>query len=69
MENMRNGSNKELYDYLNWNKEASEELVLFYLEDYYRTMDDYFLQEALQIAKDEGIDIQKIMGRAKARMS
>jgi hypothetical protein len=69
MENMRNGSYKELYDYLNWNKEASEELVLFYLEDYYRTMDDYFLQEALQIAKDEGIDIQKIMGRAKARMS
>ena len=69
MENMRNGSSKDLYDNLNWNKEASEELVLFYLEDYYRTMDDYFLQEALQIAKDEGIDIQKIMGRAKSRMS
>ncbi|MEJ2048904.1 MAG: hypothetical protein P8Y60_03515 [Calditrichota bacterium] len=69
MENTRNGSNKELNDNLNWNKEASEELVLIYLEDYYRTMDDYFLQEAFQIAKDEGIDIQKIMGRAKARMS
>jgi len=69
MENMRNGSSKEHYDNLNWNKEASEELVLFYLEDYYRTMDEYFLQEALQIAKDEGIDIQKIMGRAKSRMS
>ena len=53
MENTRNGSNKELNDNLNWNKEASEELVLIYLEDYYRTMDDYFLQEAFQIAKDE----------------
>jgi hypothetical protein len=66
MENTRNGSNKELNDNLNWNKEASEELVLIYLEDYYRTMDDYFLQEAFQIAKDAGIDIQKIMGRAKS---
>lgn len=69
MENTRNRSNKELSDFIPWNKEESEKLVLIYLEDYYRTMDDYFLQEALQIAKDEGIDMQKIMGRAKSKLS
>ncbi|MCK4893010.1 MAG: hypothetical protein KAT07_03535 [Calditrichia bacterium] len=52
-----------------WTKEESEELVLIYLEDYYRTMDDSFLKEALQITKDERLDIQKIMHRAKSRMS
>jgi hypothetical protein len=52
-----------------WTKEESEELVLIYLEDYYRTMDDTYLKEALQITKDERLDIQKIMHRAKSRMA
>jgi hypothetical protein len=69
MENTRNGASSRLLLLDEWTKEESEELVLIYLEDYYRTMDDSFLKEALQITKDERLDIQKIMHRAKSRMS
>ena len=69
MEDTRNGSNGRMLFLDAWTKEESEELVLIYLEDYYRTMDDSFLKEALQITKDERLDIQKIMHRAKSRMS
>lgn len=69
MENTRNGSNRSVIEWNDWSKEESEELVLMYLEDYYRSLDDYFLKEAIQIAKDEGIDIQKIMHVAKSRMN
>ena len=69
MEDTRNGSNGRMLFLDEWSKEESEELVLIYLEDYYRTMDDSFLKEALQITKDERLDIQKIMHRAKSRMS
>ena len=69
MENTRDGKNNRLYFFNEWTKEESEELVLIYLEDYYRTMDDSYLQEALQITKDERLDIQKIMHRAKNRMA
>ncbi len=69
MEDTRNGSNGRMLFLDEWTKEESEELVLIYLEDYYRTMDDSFLREALQITKDERLDIQKIMHRAKSRMS
>jgi len=69
MEDTRNGSNGQMLFLDEWTKEESEELVLIYLEDYYRTMDDSFLKEALQITKDERLDIQKIMHRAKSRMS
>ena len=69
MENTRDGNNNKLYFFNEWTKEESEELVLIYLEDYYRTMDDSYLQEALQITKDERLDIQKIMHRAKNRMA
>ncbi|MCK5454283.1 MAG: hypothetical protein KAJ16_07975 [Calditrichia bacterium] len=69
MEDTRNGSNGRMLFLDEWTKEESEELVLIYLEDYYRTMDDSFLKEALQITKDERLDIQKIMHRAKSRMS
>jgi hypothetical protein len=69
MENTGDGRNSRLYFLNEWTKEESEELVLIYLEDYYRTMDDTFLKEALQITKDERLDIQKIMHRAKIRMA
>ncbi len=69
MEDTRNGAGGRLLLLDEWTKEESEELVLIYLEDYYRTMDDSFLKEALQITKDERLDIQKIMHRAKSRMS
>ena len=69
MENTGDGRSSRLYFLNEWTKEESEELVLIYLEDYYRTMDDTFLKEALQITKDERLDIQKIMHRAKIRMA
>jgi len=69
MEDTRNGAGGRLLLLDEWTKEESEELVLIYLEDYYRTMDDSYLKEALQITKDERLDIQKIMHRAKSRMS
>ena len=69
MEDTRNGSNGRMLFLDEWTKEESEELVLIYLEDYYRTMDDSYLKEALQITKDERLDIQKIMHRAKTRMA
>jgi len=69
MENTGNGSNGRFSFFNEWTKEESEELALIYLEDYYRTMDDSYLKEALQLVKDEGLDIQKIMHRAKIRMS
>ena len=69
MENTGDGRNSRLYFLNEWTKEESEELVLIYLEDYYRTMDDTFLKEALQITKDERLDFHKIMHRAKIRMA
>lgn len=69
MENTGNGSSNRVEFFEDWSKEASEELTLIYLEDYYRTMDDSFLKEALQIAKDERLDFQKIMHRARLRMA
>ena len=69
MENTRGGSNSRAILSEDWTKEHSEELVLLYLEDYYRTLDDSFLKEAMQITKDERLDIQKIMHRAKLRMA
>lgn len=42
-------------------KEESRKMVRFLLEDYYRTLDDSFLREALQLAKDEDINIQEVM--------
>jgi hypothetical protein len=69
MENTRDSSNSRMTLLEDWTKEHSEELVLLYLEDYYRTLDDSFLKEAMQIAKDERVDIQKIMQRAKLRMA
>ncbi|HFE64620.1 MAG TPA: hypothetical protein ENK14_09445 [Caldithrix sp.] len=68
MENTPGGSNRTSFDWNDWTKKDSEELVLMYLEDYYRTLDDYYLQEALQIAKDDDVDVQKIMRLAKSHL-
>ncbi|OPX32347.1 hypothetical protein B1H10_07685 [candidate division KSB1 bacterium 4484_188] len=43
MENTPGGSNRTSFDWNDWTKKDSEELVLMYLEDYYRTLDDYYL--------------------------
>lgn len=69
MENTRDNSKNNLLFPEDWSKEQAEELALLYLEDYYRTMDDSFLMEAIQLSKDERLDIQKIMHRARARLA
>jgi hypothetical protein len=69
MENTRDRDSSQLYEDDNWSKEESERLILLYLEDYYRTLDDDYLKEAFQIAKDEGIDIQKILRKMKSNLS
>lgn len=65
---MESSKDKSSFDPSGWNeysKEESEQLVLLYLQDYYKSLDDYFLQEAFQIAKDEGVDIHKLMRQAR----
>lgn len=69
MENTKDNSKNNLLFPEDWSKEQAEELALLYLEDYYRTMDDSFLMEAIQLSKDERLDIQKIMHRARARLA
>ncbi|GAB4369997.1 MAG: hypothetical protein Kow0042_12000 [Calditrichia bacterium] len=69
MEDRRNKFKSEDSFMGDWSKKESEELILWYLEDYYKTLDDFYLQEALQLAKDEDVDIQKIMKIAKSRMN
>ncbi len=69
MENTRDNSNNNPLFPEDWSKQQAEELALLYLEDYYRTMDDSFLMEAIQLSKDEHLDIQKIMHRARARLA
>jgi hypothetical protein len=69
---MDKSKNKPGYDPLSWNelsKEDTEQLVLLYLQDYYSSLDDYYLKEAFQIAKDEGIDIYKIMRIAREKLN
>ncbi len=68
MENTRNGSNRNFIDNYPWSKEESEELILLYLEDYYRTLKEEYLSEALQLAKDEGVDMEKMFQRARSRL-
>jgi len=51
-----------------WTKADSEELVALYLMDYYETLDDYYLQEALQIAKDDGVSFQTVNNRVRLQL-
>lgn len=55
--------------WMDWRKEDSEELVMMYLEDYYLTLDDYFLEEAIQIAREDGVDIEKLMRKVRFQQS
>jgi hypothetical protein len=50
---------------MEWTRKDSEDLVVLYLNDYYKTLDEYYLREALQIAKDDGVDFDKVMRRVR----
>ena len=56
-------------DSYHWSKAESEELILLYLQDYYRTLDDYYLKEALMIALEDGIDFQRMMHLAQSELN
>lgn len=68
MENPNDRDDGQVLDPRDLDRKETEELILVYLEDYYYTLDDEYLKEALQLAKDEGIDIQKMIQRAKSRL-
>ncbi len=61
MQKINNAGNSLGYPYMEWTRKDSEELVMLYVKDYFETLDDYYLKEALQIAKDDGINFDKIM--------
>jgi hypothetical protein len=52
-----------------WSRKDSEELVLLYLKDYYDTLDEYYLREALQIARDDGINFDRMMRQVRFSLS
>ena len=52
-----------------WSKEQSIELILFYLENYYLTLEDNYLAEALQVAREDGIDFQKMLSLARTQLN
>jgi len=68
MEN-RKGLNYTLPPWLEWTKKDSEELVLIYIMDFYKTLDDYYLEKAVQIAKDDFVDFEKIMLKARFQLT
>ena len=65
MQNINNADRLSDFLGLEWTRKDSEDLVILYLNDYYRTLDEYYLREALQIAKDDGVDFEKVMRRVR----
>ena len=50
---------------MNWTRKDSEELVMLYLRDYYSTLDDYYLREALMIAQEDGVNFEQMMRQVR----
>ncbi|NIV13692.1 MAG: hypothetical protein GWN62_21150 [Aliifodinibius sp.] len=65
MQNINNTDKLTDLPWMEWTKKDSEELVILYLRDYYETLDDYYLREALQIAKEDGINFEHIMRQVR----
>lgn len=57
------------YTGMEWTRKDSEELVILYLRDYYDTLDEYYLREALQIARDDGVNIDRVMRQVRFSLS
>ena len=55
--------------YGEWSRRDSEELVMLYLNDYYHTLDDYYLREAIQLAKDDGLNFEHLMQQVRFQLS
>lgn len=69
MQNIKNTKPWSESPWGQWTRKDSEDLIVLYLNDYYNTLDDYFLKEALQIAKEDGIDIEPVMRRVRFQLS
>lgn len=65
MQNINNADRLPDFWGLEWTRKDSEDLVILYLNDYFRTIDEYYLREALQIAKDDGVDFEKVMRKVR----
>lgn len=65
MWNINNTYKLDEIPWMGWTRKDSEELVVLYLRDYYETLDEYYLREALQIAKDDGVDFEKVMRQVR----
>lgn len=60
----------EIRSYIpDWSRKDSEELIVLYLQDYYATLDEEYLREALQIAKDDGLDFDALMRQVRHQLS
>jgi len=57
------------YTGMEWTRKDSEDLVILYLRDYYDTLDEYYLREALQIARDDGVNIDRVMRQVRFSLS
>ncbi len=57
------------YTGMEWTRKDSEDLVILYLRDYYDTLDEYYLREALQIARDDGVNIDRVMRQVRFTLS
>ncbi len=65
MRNENRSGIRNLRKHSNWSRKDSEELVALYLMDYYRTLDDYYLQEAMAIAHSDHVDFEKVMRKVR----
>ena len=60
MKKINNNPMPEPPPWMDWTREDSEALVRRYLTDYFQTLDEYFLNEAVQIAR-EGSSLPAIL--------
>ena len=69
MQNIYNSDKTGNTPWMEWTRKDSEELVMLYVKDYYETLDEYYLREALQIAKDDGINFENMMRQVRFQQS
>lgn len=65
MQNIKKDSHLEMPPGLEWTREDSKELIQLYLQDYYDTLDDYYLERAISIAREHSINFQNLMFKVR----
>jgi len=69
VQNINNSNQSGDFSGGQWTRKDSEELIILYLKDYYDTLDDDYLKEAIQIAKDDGINFENVMRLVRFQLS